>query len=643
MVLAGSQMLTAHLAPLAPRTLKGQFRLTTDVTGRAPVAGEVARQLVNVGTHVEAGDRVLEVSSGVASRPAPIYEKQQDRAESDQVAVTRDQNALSQQLSIAQTQLGAAQERVTRAQEKVAAARGLVKRLLAGEQIPATGEVAAPAHPRRRKRERLTSDETSDARNAGRAEAAVSDAQSAAQSAQSDRDDAHAALVAAQKKADASKTALEKAKTDFKAETTTADVLEGARSEADDSASALKTAQSRADAADNALAARKKKLETAQGAAQAVREKPPISKSDSPSESAADSADEKSGAGRKNFLTTDQALSQVASALAESKAATRAADRMRARVDGYERTVNSTSHRAETANQEAQSAQQQVLDVVPRPLFTAARAPGSGTITWVSRLAREVSAGQAVFGLSQGHSAILRIEDKGEAWKSLKVGQTLNAASAAPETVPTAPSSDSQSLPAPANRPASTAKTEVPDAFRQNALTPPQSAPDSPNASGGAGATFSIRLTRISPPTQNQGAAIIEAVRVDGSAAPENADAVQVELPAQAQQPDTPSTGKAATAARPVVVPPSVILPRDGVNYVAVLESQPAPAHPSSEGQTVTLSWRTVEVARQTPFDVELRGGVRDGEQIVNQPALLLAQWKPESKTPLPVHLDATS
>ncbi len=147
------------------------------------------------------------------------------------------------------------------------------------------------------------------------------------------------------------------------------------------------------------------------------------------------------------------------------------------------------------------------------------------------------------------------------------------------------------------------------------------------------------------PPQHEGEEAQIEAVRVDGGQAPEGTDEFQVELPAQGPMPQAQAIiGVAASAARPVVVPASVVLPRDGVNYVVVM----SPRHQVSAGsqpsrnQQVRLLWRPVEVTRQTAFDVELRAGVRDGEELVNQPALLLSQWKPEDKKPLPVVIDAS-
>ncbi len=651
MVLARSQMMTARLAPLAPRTLRGEFHLTTDVMGRAPVSGEVARQLVNVGAHVEAGDRVLEVSTGAVSRPVPVAEVRQNRAEREQVTAVRSQSALSGQLLGAQNQLAAAQERVARAQERVTSTRALVKRLLAGEQIPATGEFASSKPPRERRRKRLRRIVTPEpSREQGRAEEALSSAKSGLDAAQSERNDARKTVAGAQKKAEASKAALERAEADFKAEKTTADVLQNARSDADDAASALKTAQARADVTDKTLSSRQSKVESAQTLAQKSRD---VVKRDPAPKEAPDPVDAEPQT-QQRYLSADQAGAMVASAVRESQSATRTAERLRARVDDYQHQVSSTSEQREEATQDLQVAQQQVLDTAPRAIYTVARAPRSGTITWVSRLAREVASGQSVFGISQGHSGFLRFEDKGSAWKSLKVGQTLNAAPDAEAPNAEAPNAAELGATKPgatstgtASQVATTANAVArPKVTATSSPAPLSATPPSPTITaiptGANTPVFSVRLTRITAPESAGDAAQIDAVVLDASALPEGADAVQVQLPADAV-PLGSATGIAASPIRPVVVPVSVVLPRDGVNYIAVMSPlSTSNTASTSAARPVTFSWRPVHVSRQTAFDVELQAGVHDGEQIVNQPALLLSQSKPEDKKPFSALLDAS-
>ncbi|RYZ63055.1 MAG: hypothetical protein EOP09_18245, partial [Proteobacteria bacterium] len=238
--LPNSQLIEARLVPKgnSGRIMKGEWKLTTDVTGKATASGEIARWIVEPGAHVEAGDHVVEISSGAASRPAPRAESQQDQAEKEQVAAAKGQTALSQKLSLAQIELATSQQRVESAQAKVSSARSLVKRLLAGEKIPVGKNAVKKVAHRNNKSEnpqltRLNNDRK-------RAQDAAGDARDQASNAKSELDAAKKALAKAQKQADAATATLTKVETDFKNEKATADVLQNARADADDAQSNLK-------------------------------------------------------------------------------------------------------------------------------------------------------------------------------------------------------------------------------------------------------------------------------------------------------------------------------------------------------------------------------------------------------------------
>lgn len=629
MMIPASQIVEARLgsAPGTPgRTMHGSWKLTTDVTGRAPVGGEVARWMVEPGSHVQAGDRVVEISTGAATRRAPRAEARQSRAEREQVAAAHGQSALAQNLSLAQTQLADAQERVARAQERMNSVRSLVKRLQAGEKIPVPGS-AAPA-PRRHRRAREAVAPARVSREEERAQGAASQAKRSADAAGDELSGAQKALGKAQRQADAATSALSKAETDFKAEKTTADVLQNARTAADDAAGALKSAQTRVDVAQKTLATQQEKATAAEAAAKEVRSATPKIAAPVVEETAAPEPE-----GR--YMTADQAATLVADAVRESKAAARQADRIHARVDDYQRQVKQTSRSVEVASKDMQDAQQSVLESVPRAVFASARAPVTGTITWISRLAREVGAGQSVFGISRGKSATLRFEDKSGAWRMLHVGQSLNAASGEKDRgatgdennssagSPKMPESNSPAMPS------STTLAVPPIPATTASVNAPQMVPTIPTP------TFSIRITRISPPAKEGEAAQIEAVRGDGNAAAEvNANGVQAQLPPDAVPVVAPDPAHPASA-RPVVIPLSVVMARDGVSYVAVVSTA------ARTSQPMTLQWRPVQIERETAFEVEIKAGLHEGERVVDQPAILLSQLRPEEKRSVPVVVEA--
>lgn len=617
MMLLASQIVPVRVASPglagSNRTLRGQWKMSTDATGRAPVGGQVARWVVEPGTRVQTGDKVVEISTGRATRPAPIAESRQNSAEREQIAAADGQNALAQRLTLAQSQLVEAQERVARAKEKVAQTRVLVRRLQAGEKIP------VDATNTNRQRITRATPEPRLSREQQRAVDAAQEARTRASSAKSELDEAQKALVKAQKQADAAAAALAKAEADYKVEKTTADVLQNARADADDAASTLKAAQTRADVARRAHATRQETAISSEAKAQNARstqESTPATKPE-----AANVAGES-----RRYMTADQAATLVEAALRESKAATRQAERIHSRVDDYQRQVKQSSQRIESASKGLQQAQDSVMESVPRAVFTASRAPVTGTITWISRLAREVGTGESVFGISRGRSSVVRFEDKSGAWKSLKVGQILNAAPTADQNIklpatspaisPAMPSSTSPQMPA-------SGSTATPSTVPVAALAPTS--------------TFSVRITQIFPPAKEGEAAQIEAVRSDGTTTKETGvTGVQAELPAAVMPVAAPATTPSSQA-RPVVVPLSVILPRDGSSFVAVVEEG------KTSTQPLTLRWRVVQVERETPFDIEIKSGLHQGERIVDHPALLLSRLKPEENKALPVAIETLS
>ena len=354
MVLSASQLVTARTILQTPdgNTLRGQWNLATDVTGRAKASGEVARWVVEPGARVEAGDKVVEISTGAASRAAPFVESGQNSAEREQVAAANGQSALSQKLALAQQQLADAQDRVARAQAKVASTHILVRRLMAGEKIPGERATTRP------KSRRVVADATPTTRltrEQQSAEDAASQAKVHAVAAKAEWDDAKKALTKAQKQVDSTTTKLSKAEADFKAEKTTADVLQAARTDADDAASELKAAQTRVDVAERAYASQQVKAATSEETVQSARVEARKSVAATP----AKPTQEPERMEANSYMTADQAATLVDAALRESKVATREADRIHSRVDDYQRQVKQTSQRVESASKDLQTAQQE--------------------------------------------------------------------------------------------------------------------------------------------------------------------------------------------------------------------------------------------------------------------------------------------
>ncbi len=626
MQLPASQLVAARFVSTAAgasgRTLTGQWKLSTDATGKATVSGEVARQVVGVGTHVEAGQNVLEISTGAESRPAPRAERQQDQAEKEQVAAANARNALAQKGPQAEIQLSAAQERVKQAQTKLTADRLLVKRLQSGEKIPLAGGEVKPT-PQKSLRENPEAARLDRERKL--AQSVASEARDHVTGAKSELDDAKKALTKAQKQADTATSALTKAETDFKAEKATADVLQNARADSDDAQVALKAAQTRADVALRAYDTSQDKATASENAANTARDASQ-KVAESPRETPTTVKTDDTG----HYMTADQAAILVSDDLREFKAATRQADKIAARITDYQRQGTPTVERYESATKNLDQAQQNVVSSAPRAQFTSTVAPIAGTITWISPLARGVGAGEKVFGISQGRSSSLRFEDKSEAWKALHVGQTLNAASSPVPTTPTAVTPVTTSTTSSPNSPAMPASTAL---LGKKTSPLPETPAPSPIPSTPT-PTFSVRITSIHQPTKEGEAAIINAVCTDSNGVVDtSARNVQMELPLDAL-PTTAPVSAPKNGPQTVVVPLSVILPRDGASYVAVVTPKNATT------KQTTLQWRSVQIEHQTAFDVELKSGLHVGERVVAQPVLLLSDLKPEQKAGIPVIIE---
>ena len=591
-------------------TLRGEIRLVADIAGRAPVAGQVARQLVSTGARVKRGDAVLQISSGEGRRVAPRAESQQNRAEQSQIAAADAQTALAQRVAIAETRLRAARERVERAQGQVGAARDLVRRLQNGEKV-ASGELPAPFRAResasnaipapRRERGRV--------REPNRAgEIALQQAQAAKDAAREGARDAGIAkqmLQNAQKSArdaaDALKTATQNVadvEARFDEEKAGAADVEAARAAQKEAQVAIAAATRGQNSAKIEVAKREKNAESLQKYADqaAAEAKSAVGNAqlfaeEAPAENAASSASAAPAAASPSRVSLEQAIQFAGAALEESRRASRDADKIHAEIESYQRAAKNSNSRIAEATQDLASAQQQVLDSTPRPRFTSAYAPESGVVTWISRLAREVGSGESVFGIARGARVNARFEDKSDLWRGLKTGAVVSA-------LVTPPSS------------------------QNGAVATPNSAP------------IEVKVTAIEAPALEGEAAIVSG-EVQPSGNPIGA------LPAP-----TLSAGATivASVARPgekptLSVPPSALVRRGGAVYIAVLTQQngenPSPPPtanseaakmPASEAATKTeameapifqLTWQKVETGRGDAMRQEIVRGLKAGSRVV--------------------------
>lgn len=618
----------------AGRQIRGSLRAEADITGRAPVGGAVARWLVEPGAKVQAGQPVVEISSGEASRPAPAAESLQRVAERQQVAAVDGQEQLARQLTSAQSKLFGAQERVKSAQERVAQTREMIQKLARGEFVAASGQRRtrraprlAPARVDSRASQGPTPGEETAKRQLKGAQSEAAGAAQALRDAQGEEIAAQRALETAKAAVPTAQSAVAQVEKQFNEDKASGADVEEARTAVTDASGKIKTSETRLETAKRDVTRRQGAITSAQNAVRdaealveterlkgnAVRAAARAVPSEPEEAHLEETSNEESGG-----LSIAAAERMANEALDESRRARREADRMQTRVDEYNRQVKTSRQRFQGAEQSMEQAQQQVFQSVPRARFTSAYAPATGTVVWISRLAREVGRGQSVFGLARGQRLVARLEDRSDAWKKLRVGQTL-------------PSMLVNSAPPIPNSPQnSSAPTATPNEATLTALKPSAPAP-------ALGTPATLVLTRIAADEAGKGAVLEGQIRPQTeSLAPNAGMAIVASLPQE---------GKTRLA---LTVPPSALVEQNGKQWVAVLEAAPNQMPQVEDtilpSDSYQLRWREVELGRSDVFGNEVRRGLQADERVVLDPALLLAQAPPQGAEPPRIRLwkDAT-
>jgi hypothetical protein len=618
---------TMIMAPTMPPgvLLRGQVRLVADTMGTAPVGGQVARQIVEPGAHVKKGDTVIEISTGQSERAAPAAENRQNEAERSQIAASNAQNALAQKISIAQSSLRAAQERVERAQNQVSSARDIVRRLQNGEAV-SSSEIPAPfrsAAVKPVKKRRIAKAAATAAPVDRSGEIALQQAEAAREAANQGN---QGLKMARQMLADAQKGARDAAdrlKASTKKVTDTEarfDEKKATGADVEDARASQREAQTVATAAERAVTsalAEVSKREKAVGSLQKYADKAAADAKAAlknvrlfPAEESEPEAEATSAPEDGARPTLGQAIQFANAALDESRRASREAEKLHSEVESYQRQVSNSNARIASTTEDLQSAQQRVLDSVPRARFTAAVAPAEGIVTWVSRLAREVGAGQSIFGIARGDKMGARFEDKGDLWRSVKPGSILPAV-ASNATVKSATSGSS-------------------------ATSTPSSSPPSSSAPSALSSPVEIRVTEVQPPQNPGDAAVVNGeIRTSGqgAAVPSLGEGtvVMASIPRPGQKP-TLSVPNSALIKKKDQIFVAVLSPNAPVNApVPSSDSAPsdakvgaAPTEPKATSETeFRLEWKLVQLGRDDGFRHEVLSGLQTGDCIVAMPAQL--------------------
>ena len=638
LALPQSSTMLAELSPAPGKSIRGKISPVADITGKAPTGGAVARWVVQPGTAVRAGQPVVQISSGAASAAPLPGESRQIAAENQQTAAADDQLALSQRLTTTQQKLAAAQLRVEQAQQNITKTREVIAKLRADAP-----DVPSPA-PRRKKSSNKSDSAVASARAATRdAQGAFDDTKAQLKTARADLSAAQKSLAPLQSKVDDAQANVKTIEGKFDGSLASASDVQAARSARDNAKSTLKSASDRLESSQKAIPSLEKQLATRESAlddARRAERAANAAASSAPDEPAETTPPAPAPSADGNAMSVEEASKMVTGALAESRAATREADRLRALIDAYQTQAQKSNQRIASATQNLENAQQhsqaQMVQSVPRVRFTEASAPSSGVVVWIATLAREVGAGQSVFGMSSGKTYRARFEDRSDGWKNARVGQVVSAllappaapaASAAPAKAPSANDAGSPPMPvliSPAPNKAAPAVAAV-------AATPTPEL-DAGNAAQQGAVPVKVRLTRIAPPERAGEPAILEGALVTPSSAASPNSRLLASLPSVGA-PDI------------LTIPDSALVERDGIWMVAVIEpdadpqAQTTPVAPAPTAATSpapaelvgTLAWRTVQVGATNGIARRVNDGLKAGERIVTDPLPLIAQAPPEA------------
>ena len=649
---------------------RGRLEREVSVVGKAPLAGQVARVMVNEGQFVNTNDRVLQISSGAVSRPPARMEAAQTQAERAQVAAYNAQENLQLRMNAAREKLAQAQNRVQRAHERIEEAESLIERLKRGETVADPSTQDAP-EPRREVR-RETSPVNKAAERAAQSVLQRAERQLAAAKQNADAADAESqsrarelleargALDAAQKKLEAAKAAPAPRKTEnaetpegearpeAEAPTNTAEIsgaqnevsaARGAVAKAESAASAARKkardAQSQVAAAQSEVNRARAQLREAlqrdvstQDAPRRVEDLPLFADNDEP-------APRRARASSTQNLSVAGAVKLVRAATRESAAATAEAERLKAEIEGYERQVRETQQRFEQSAQSLETAQERVMEHTIQTNLSVVRAPASGTVLWVAPLAKDVREGEAILTVGRNDVLTARFQDTSGLWKKLKEGDTLpavisgdapksTATPAPPNTSSSAPQSSTQNDAVMGSPPGDAVMGSPPRAAAsgatpQNTLAADEPAPGTSPRLLGTPITVKIREIETTP----DGKAMIEVavfnprrVLPDGRRKRRFAPGMQIVCSA------------GAPGASGSMSVPSAAVMRAGENagVVAVLVPRDEPSTQDASTQDEhRVEWRPVVLGKSDGVQQEIKGGLQSGERIALQPATLRA------------------
>ena len=320
-----STMLTElSAAPGAP--IRGKVSPVADITGKAPVGGAVARWVVEPGAQVQAGQPIVQISSGAASAPALPGESRQIEAEKQQNSAANEQLALANRLTSTQQKLAAAQERVERAQGNIAKTREIIAGLRSG--AGAQPVVPPPAPRPRRSAAKNNAKVAAAAQAVQGAQGAFDDTKAQLKSARADLSAAQKALAPLQSRVDDAEANVKAVEAKFDGSLASASDVQAARAARDAAKGTLKGATTKLESAQKQIPTLEKQLTTRERAVDDAKRASRAAIAAAPAaEPEPEAPAPRANNNVNNTMSIAEATKLANDALAESRAATREADR----------------------------------------------------------------------------------------------------------------------------------------------------------------------------------------------------------------------------------------------------------------------------------------------------------------------------
>jgi len=287
----------------------------------------------------------------------------------------------------------------------------------------------------------------------------------------------------------------------------------------------------------------------------------------------------------------------VRAAIADSRVAIARAEKLKKEVQSYGGRVESVNADLQSSTQQLQIAQQRVIEKTILAKLSVVRAPSTGRVLQVSRVAADVAPGDAVVSISRPDQFKAYFADTSGYWKQLRKGSILPIVvrpSGVAEGAPTASATAGASVTAGAS-----ATGGAPATARVESIQPPSAA--------GQPAIVMVLVSNSAPGGASGGGAS------GGDASESTPSASALAGIANPHLASGATVVFQAPQSSVALVPEEALLRRADAVLAAVLK-------PEALSGAYSVEWRFVQPGETNGAQCEVLDGLREGERVVLQP-----------------------